>query len=304
MEIVGNTLYGAADGRRLKAYNLDTEEEVLNKQFPGPNGYLSSILSDSLGCLFISNPHQNKIYKYRISDDSVWVFAQNTPQNNELNLPNGMLLERENNRLIVIDDSQSYSKIHAISLSDSIVTNLTTIYYSSPDGIVKDRYGYYYIGGYSLPSILRMDADFANDPEEIFPGDHMIYPTYDPVDHSILITYYETHTWERIQLEIGTEDNATMAVNVNKLNNYPNPFNPETTISFTIEKPSLVEIEIYNIKGQCVDKLTDKSYDAGTHNLKWQATDTYGQSVSSGLYFSKMKIAGKTVCIRKMLLLK
>lgn len=62
--------------------------------------------------------------------------------------------------------------------------------------------------------------------------------------------------------------------------NYPNPFNPSTTISFSIPEQGLVNINIYNSLGQLVTNLTNQAYSAGNHSVTWQA-----QGMSSGLYF-------------------
>ena len=67
------------------------------------NDYLSSITYDSLGHLFISCPNLNEIYRIRISDLEYWVFAKD----DGLNRPNGILLEKDNNRIVVIDDCDS-----------------------------------------------------------------------------------------------------------------------------------------------------------------------------------------------------
>jgi len=86
--------------------------------------------------------------------------------------------------------------------------------------------------------------------------------------------------------------------------NYPNPFNPTTTISFsTTESTKHTEINIYNLKGQKVKKLVEKVLPAGQHSITWNGTDENGKPVSSGVYFYKMK-ADKYVSTKKMILLK
>jgi subtilisin family serine protease len=93
------------------------------------------------------------------------------------------------------------------------------------------------------------------------------------------------------------------------LNNYPNPFNPETTISFTTEHPESTEknteIIIYNIKGQKIKTLypfPSGSCRIGTRSMVWNGTDENDQPVSSGIYFYKLNI--KNSPVKKMLLLK
>jgi len=197
LEIVGDTIYGIGSNRVIHAYNLETKELVWNLTIPGnPSKYLSSITSDSAGHLFISCPQSNEIYKLRISDQAYWAFASN----NGLNKPNGILLEKEKNRIVVIDDSPSPSLIHAISLTDSTVSTLATTQFSSPDGITRDKYGNHYVGGYYLPGMYVFDPDFSKAPVLFFTGSHIVYPTYDPSDHSLLVTYYESNSWGRVPL--------------------------------------------------------------------------------------------------------
>jgi len=88
------------------------------------------------------------------------------------------------------------------------------------------------------------------------------------------------------------------------LHNYPNPFNPETTIYFettNLHQNSL--IEIYNLKGQKIKKLEIRNLELGINNVVWNGTDDNNQPVSSGIYFYKL-ISGNFKQTNKMLLLK
>lgn len=80
--------------------------------------------------------------------------------------------------------------------------------------------------------------------------------------------------------------------------NYPNPFNPGTTISFTLPEGSRVRLEVFNILGQQVDLLIDEHLEAGVHSTVWD-----GSRVSSGFYLYRLQ-AGEFTATRKMLLLK
>jgi len=85
--------------------------------------------------------------------------------------------------------------------------------------------------------------------------------------------------------------------------NYPNPFNPTTTISFSLPDEQEIDITIYNIKGQKVKRLINGQLTAGNHTMIWDGKDTNGKSVSTGIYFYKLK-TGNDVLTRKMLMLK
>ncbi len=80
--------------------------------------------------------------------------------------------------------------------------------------------------------------------------------------------------------------------------NRPNPFNPVTEISFFLPEASMVSLDIFNLTGQRVAKLSDEFRDAGTHTISWNAG-----GLASGVYFYRLE-AGERVCTRKMVLLK
>ncbi len=83
--------------------------------------------------------------------------------------------------------------------------------------------------------------------------------------------------------------------------NYPNPFNSETVIEFTIPQTGQVKLDIFNISGQRVRTLVDKTLRPGSHVVKWDGCDDVGTSVSSGLYFYRIGFTDKKI-VGKMLL--
>ncbi|MDD4309707.1 MAG: T9SS type A sorting domain-containing protein [Candidatus Cloacimonetes bacterium] len=85
--------------------------------------------------------------------------------------------------------------------------------------------------------------------------------------------------------------------------NYPNPFNPSTTVRFSIPNEGKVKLSIYNIRGQKVADLIDGELSAGIHQAIWQGKDNGGRSIASGIYFAKLQ-QGKRNTVHKMVLLK
>jgi flagellar hook assembly protein FlgD len=85
--------------------------------------------------------------------------------------------------------------------------------------------------------------------------------------------------------------------------NYPNPFNPETRISFSLGKESNVRVDVFNIKGQLVKNLLEERMVSGEHILLWDGTDDQGRVVGSGLYFYRLQTEDYS-STRKMMLLK
>ena len=86
------------------------------------------------------------------------------------------------------------------------------------------------------------------------------------------------------------------------LTNYPNPFNPTTTIGLSLPVASDWSVRIYNIAGQLVKDYSGYA-EAGSVNVTWNGSDNNGSSVASGIYFYKAE-AGQFSATRKMVLMK
>jgi Peptidase family C25/Secretion system C-terminal sorting domain/Propeptide_C25 len=89
----------------------------------------------------------------------------------------------------------------------------------------------------------------------------------------------------------------------NNLMNYPNPFNPETEITFELKQQQNVMLSIYSIKGQHIVTLLNKNLAAGTQSIKWNGKDADDNLVNSGVYFARLRTQSSSSDI-KMLLLK
>jgi aminopeptidase N len=85
--------------------------------------------------------------------------------------------------------------------------------------------------------------------------------------------------------------------------NFPNPFNPRTTISFALAETAPVSLEIFDASGRLVRVLVSESLPAGVHERSWDGTDGRGRAASSGVYFYRLD-AGPFSQTRKMVLLR
>ena len=86
-------------------------------------------------------------------------------------------------------------------------------------------------------------------------------------------------------------------------NNYPNPFNPVTTIQYDIPIDAKVLLVVYDILGRHVKTLVNTSQSAGYKSIKWNGTNDYGKTSSAGVYFYHLQTVGYSK-VRKMVLLK
>jgi flagellar hook assembly protein FlgD len=85
--------------------------------------------------------------------------------------------------------------------------------------------------------------------------------------------------------------------------NHPNPFNPQTTIHYTLATPGRVTLTVYDATGRLVRTLLDENQPAGARDVTWNGQDDRGHAVASGVYFYKMT-AGKFTQTKRMVLLK
>lgn len=83
--------------------------------------------------------------------------------------------------------------------------------------------------------------------------------------------------------------------------NYPNPFNPTTTISFTLPSSGAATLAVYSVTGQKVRELVSGPLTAGAHSVVWDGRDNSGKAVSSGVYISRLSMGNKTTAGRLLL---
>jgi thermitase len=141
----------------------------------------------------------------------------------------------------------------------------------------------------SLPDSAGMTDDVVTivaDPTGLAMGSHADTVLFwvNGIDDPVLVV---------VNLAIGGADSASVW-----LQNFPNPFNPVTEISFSLPVAAKVTIDIYNVLGQRVTTLVDRSLPAGEHSATWD-----GSAASSGVYFYRIT-AGEFTATKKMMLVK
>jgi ligand-binding sensor domain-containing protein len=99
------------------------------------------------------------------------------------------------------------------------------------------------------------------------------------------------------------ETKEPFSTNINSLANYPNPFNPLTTIRFYLNQKAMTDLVIYSVSGQKIRTLVSGEMSAGMHSVLWNSRDDHGQPVSSGVYLYRLESGGKAET-RKMLLMR
>jgi hypothetical protein len=107
----------------------------------------------------------------------------------------------------------------------------------------------------------------------------------------------------RTDVPLEFSESASPAPPTALLPNFPNPFNPSTTIRYTLGEETAVTLTVFNVHGREVRTLVRGTEQAGPHEAVWDGRDNHGQDVGSGLYFYLLR-AGDFRNTRKMVLLK
>ena len=140
-----------------------------------------------------------------------------------------------------------------------------------------------------------------------FMGPAIMYAGKDPDDpfgDNFQNLWFDNSAWPVDVEEEMTEEEVPAGISLSS--NYPNPFNPSTTIQYTVnsrQTPIRTTLKIYNIKGQLVRTLVDEPEGAGTHRVIWDGKSDEGQDVASGVYLYELRI-GDHSQTKKMVMMK
>ena len=106
-----------------------------------------------------------------------------------------------------------------------------------------------------------------------------------------------------VGIEVSVEEPNIMPAKFDLHQNYPNPFNPSTNIKFDLAENSHVSITIFNLVGQKVSTLVNRSLDSGSYTITWNGLDNNGNQLPSGMYFYEMRTPSYQ-SIKKLVLVK
>ena len=116
------------------------------------------------------------------------------------------------------------------------------------------------------------------------------------------IIYFDNINFYSISVGIDNR-NETFSQGFALEQNFPNPFNPVTTLRYDLPENGYVNIIIYDMLGREVMTLINQTQDAGYKSVIWDATNEYGKPVSAGIYLYQIQ-AGEYISTKKMVLLK
>ena len=169
--------------------------------------------------------------------------------------------------------------------------------------VLQELAGKFVYGDYITGEIWALEYDGVNPPVNTPLLDTALSISSFGVDESenlFLCNYFAGNLWRFVPVVTGVPDAQPRIARGRLTQNVPNPFNPETTIEFTIDTGGFVEVDIFDVQGRAVANLTRQAYEAGTYQTTWRAA----AGTSSGVYFYRLSLDGEALDTRRMLLLK
>jgi hypothetical protein len=94
---------------------------------------------------------------------------------------------------------------------------------------------------------------------------------------------------------------APEAANIGHFHNFPNPFNPATTVSYDLKRGGRVRLDVFSVTGRKIRALADRVEPAGTHRVDWDGRDDGGARVSSGVYFCRLTAGSENASVKMVL---
>lgn len=288
----------ACMGQTIKGYQLSNGSQVFSVTLSG-SSFLNGMGISSSGIAYISDFTGQKIYKLNLNTQAWWVYVPTAGGQ-----PNGVYVDQPRNRLLVCYWG-SNAPVKQVSLADSSITTLTNTGYSNCDGIYADKYDNIYISSWS-PSpakIIRYDINFTlpvaivvnsglSNPADIFikkSGDTLAVPN----SGSNQLTFHNIGNISGIQ-QVNNLTPAEFKIS----GIYPNPFNPETRITFSLPAKGFTSLKIFNAEGREIESLVSTELNAGNYEVSWNASEH-----PSGFYFCRLS-AGEYSVTQKMILVK
>ncbi len=294
---IENLIYVSSnDPKKLHCYDLDNSNLVfeLPLNFTGGIGGLTYV--ENQNAIYIVN-QTGGLYKINLEDNEITTVSSTHPGN-------AVCYDESNNRLIIATWGNKLSEVNLNTMEIAIISSTSVGNYT---GITKCGNNYFlsdwnntvYLYDEDLSERTILINTNLNNPVGLYYNE--------PIDEFLVCNYYYNGNgnlqFYHISSLVSIQENSSIQELSNLYQNFPNPFNPTTSIAFELPQEGNVKIDVFNTRGQKVKNLTDREFSAGYHKLIWNGKNFNNESVGSGVYFYKFTSLNHTIT-KKMILLK
>lgn len=288
MEVMDNKLFVIQNG--IRAYDLDTEEEVMNYSIPG-SGFLNGMASDGEGRLWVTDFSNDRIYEVDVTDledPSHQIVVSNT-----VSTPNGIVYDDENDRLVFVSWGAN-APIKEVTLPFYGVNTVTETNLGFCDGIDNDGFNDFFISSWSPTRISRFEPTFLETPEIIeAPGiDSPADICYAIEIDTLAIPNSGNSTVTFVDLGSALSTDFSSIANT-RLEIFGNPISDQSFLRFSLVNTSSVQLTIRDLNGRLVKTLVEGDRSAGEYTVLF-----YGLELEQGIYLSTLEIDGQKTSLR------
>lgn len=292
----GDTLYAAANLEPYKgiaAYDLSADTMFYFLDIPESN-LLNDITSDENGTLYVTDYWDSKIFKVEPSAKSYTLLVESG-----IDMPNGIAYDKWNDRLITHANNEYGTPIKAVDPETGTVTKLFNSNLSGLDGVVFDENGSLFVSTWSNNSVYKFDSLLSLPPERFSQGhDAPADIFYNVHKQCIAVPNFNSNTLDivpTVPASVGYNELVPEGID---LGNYPNPFNNQTIINYSIEKAALIELTIYSAIGEVVEEIPALYRQAGSYDIQWDASGHPSGTYICCLYADERMAVNKLVLIK------
>ena len=206
---------------------------------------------------------------------------------------------------VVLTDISAGTRISWDGLNDNTNSDFDyfKVYRKTDPDIGGGRYPIWVSIG-TTSNLYFDDTEFDMNPSGTVEAWYKVITKDDSGVYSNYSETVETDGYEMASKKVHDPSNIDNPIpsNYKLVNNFPNPFNPSTTIQYGIPKTSHVNIDIVNIQGKTVKTLVNDTQIAGWHTVDWNGLNTYGESTNTGLYLCVLRTKSQTYTLKLLYL--
>lgn len=261
MEVMNNVLF-AIKGGGVRAYDLNNGQQLASLEIIGAS-FLNGMANDGVSRIWVTDFGANKIYECDFSNMASPSYLQVVSDTGTI--PNGIVYDDQNDRLIFVSWG-SNAPIKEVSLSNYMVSTITSTSLGNCDGIDKDGQNNYFISSWNPTRITKYNEDFSTD--EIITAPGLSAPadiSYGVEIDSLAIPNSGNQTVTFVGFGdtwIDDEDADSPQMTV-----FPNPVTQESVIEFQASTSQFTTLEVVNMEGKIVEVLLSEQLAAGHHRV-------------------------------------
>ena len=299
-DVDGEVVYSNQYGANLISYPFQTNQYIEDALGDAASS-VHALVGEGEAAIYVDNAWSGSLEAFE-AGDGYWLFALEDFDFSFSGSEAGLARNAVQPKVRAVPELYSFNQstrqafyfIESASIMGQPLDSDDIIIAYNGDVVVGSRY---WNGEYTDVPAIGYDEYIENE-GYCKPGDKLQFKVWDASSNELISVHAEEDiVWQDLSVTM-VNLTSLMPKTISLENAYPNPFNPVTTLNFSLPESQDVMIQIYNLQGRVVETLIDGAVEAGYHTATWNA-DYH----ASGVYFVKM-VSGDFISTQKLILLK